>query len=215
MFLVCGFSITTLIAWGASWRSRSYTPVRTVLMTDSAGRIAFHEIACATSSVLITTIDDTEYLKTLSAPIEELHSPTVVDVWLARPAFRARRDLMSDACYGWPVVSFRWQYAMRASGFSVSGIQIGNPPFVLQSRHGAVPLVDLPQVAGVVLPIEPLWGGVVIDTVTWGAVAVCITAGWRRFRCAMRRLACRCANCGYDMKGNATARCPECGRDYP
>lgn len=70
----------------------------------------------------------------------------------------------------------------------------GSPPFTAGERR---------------LPIKPLWGGSILDTVFY---AVCLWGLGRGFvilRCRRRKRRGRCANCGYESSGLPT--CPECG----
>jgi hypothetical protein len=58
--------------------------------------------------------------------------------------------------------------------------------------------------------------GLAIDLVVWTAGVYCLLTllrAWRtRAEHRRRRQAGRCAKCGYDLTGNVTGVCPECGR---
>ncbi len=61
------------------------------------------------------------------------------------------------------------------------------------------------------LPVHPLWPGFAINTLFYGGVIALIlwAPAWLR-RFYRFRKGC-CTACGYDLRGAAHARCPECG----
>jgi hypothetical protein len=62
-----------------------------------------------------------------------------------------------------------------------------------------------------VLPLRPIWLGLSVDLALFaGAWFLILSApgAWVRWR---RPGKGRCARCGYDLAGNATGACPECG----
>lgn len=61
----------------------------------------------------------------------------------------------------------------------------------------------------IVLPFRPIWSGQAAYTGFWLAL-VC---GLRMIRRCWRRRRGRCAQCGYDLRGNTSGVCPECGAD--
>jgi len=44
-------------------------------------------------------------------------------------------------------------------------------------------------------------------------VAPAVVLAVRSIRCYLRRKQGRCVNCGYDLRGNVSGVCPECGAD--
>jgi hypothetical protein len=62
-----------------------------------------------------------------------------------------------------------------------------------------------------VLPLLPLWPGFALDTAFYGTLTFLLWSapGVLRRRSRLRRGACPA--CGYDLRGNAGGRCPECG----
>jgi len=76
-----------------------------------------------------------------------------------------------------------------------------------------------------VLPVHPLWPGFLIDTFFYGGIWFGLLFGISAVRRGIRRRRGRCANCGYDLRGQKDHRrdasatsggisgggCPECG----
>ncbi|MFY7896709.1 MAG: hypothetical protein ACOVP8_10785 [Phycisphaerales bacterium] len=86
------------------------------------------------------------------------------------------------------------------------------PPASRVDNSGTVPLL------GGMLPVRPVWPGLVVNTALYAASAygafVACRVGWRRFGPQRRRRIARgcCPACGYDRHGiAASAMCPECG----
>lgn len=62
------------------------------------------------------------------------------------------------------------------------------------------------------LPITPIWSGLAVDTLFYGAIAWGLLFVPRAVRRWRRRRGGRCVKCGYDRTGLAAgAACPECG----
>jgi len=88
-----------------------------------------------------------------------------------------------------------------------------------RSRHRVLWAVDL-KLAGDgrlsafdrrLLPLRPLWPGFAINTIFYGGAAWLLFVAPFAARRAARRWRNRCVSCGYDLRGSAHERCPECG----
>jgi hypothetical protein len=64
-----------------------------------------------------------------------------------------------------------------------------------------------------VLPLRPLWRGLLLDALVWAALVGLLTVGPRSFIRARRRRRGRCPACGYPL--GPSPRCPECGAGAP
>lgn len=97
-----------------------------------------------------------------------------------------------------------------------------DPAFrISAAAHGAIEIPSIRQSKGLwsgtypaVLPWRPLWAGLLVDAVFYGAIWACsaltvmfIAAGGRAHR--IRRG--QCAKCGYPLAGVSAPKCPECG----
>ena len=62
-----------------------------------------------------------------------------------------------------------------------------------------------------VLPMIPIWPGFVINTIFYGAILSLLILGPFALRRLIRRNRGQCIKCGYDLRGDFSAGCPECG----
>lgn len=109
----------------------------------------------------------------------------------------ASADRRLAYAFGWPARSFWWEWDR---GSPVGG-------FDLDRLIGA----GGPLRTSRVLPLRPIWTGIVINASMFGAG---IWTAWlccTRARCRYRIARDRCARCCYDLRGTTLDRCPECG----
>ena len=66
-------------------------------------------------------------------------------------------------------------------------------------------------VAGQLMPREILWVGFAINTTFYAAILWLLTFGPFTARRIIRHKRGRCIKCGYDLRGNFSAGCSECG----
>lgn len=64
----------------------------------------------------------------------------------------------------------------------------------------------------VMLPLRPLWRGILLDTALFAAGWASLLFGVTAARSLTRHLRGRCTGCGYDLRGKPDQGCPECGR---
>lgn len=125
--------------------------------------------------------------------------------------------------FGWPWLSMEanvwdrldfWRSPIAPEG------KVAGPPIVLRCNGVRLPTrlwMDYRGGPGMLLPTRPLWIGLAIDAavyaVLWFAIvrALAYVRDWMR-RHRRMRLGC-CAHCGYDLKGNVSGVCPECGAE--
>jgi hypothetical protein len=60
-------------------------------------------------------------------------------------------------------------------------------------------------------PFAPIWPGFVIDTLFYAAIWGGLFFGFASAKRGIRRARGRCPECGYDLRGNLSAGCSECG----
>jgi hypothetical protein len=61
------------------------------------------------------------------------------------------------------------------------------------------------------LPLRPIWSGLAANTAMFGALWWMVLVSPPAVRRHLRRRQGRCVVCGYDLKGQREAGCPECG----
>ena len=61
------------------------------------------------------------------------------------------------------------------------------------------------------MPLRPIWMGMITNTIFYAALCMAMLIAPGMVRRRWRRRRGRCAACGYDLRGQIEARCPECG----
>jgi len=80
---------------------------------------------------------------------------------------------------------------------------------ILLFSNQPVPHGDIRQQR--MLPLRPIWPGFLANTAFYAIALWLLTLGPVRLRRCLRRHRGRCVACGYDLRGTAHERCPECG----
>lgn len=96
-----------------------------------------------------------------------------------------------EGFYGWG--EFVWSRGAGPSGIS-HGREIGTATLPFAER---------------VIPLQPLWTGLICNTLIHGGILFLGATTVSARRTARRRRRGQCVHCGYDLAGLAT--CPECG----
>ena len=169
---------------------------------------------------------------------EEL-SPELVprdSLFFERPELAERRGVIVEERRGWPWPCLRSFATGSASGGWADGLiakWCGEPGGSSQSsRHvlgfGACRGSSAREASGLwvsalgryspwtgphlgLLPIAPIWRGLLLNTACYAVGLAVVAWGWRRGVGTLRRWEGRCEECGYSLGGNATGVCPECG----
>ncbi len=120
---------------------------------------------------------------------------------LPRPG---RGNGASVRAYGWPLRCMtarmeRWTEEISPQNFAMKIVWRG-------AWRIELPKKDLPAA----LPLRPIWGGLLVDSMLFGAL---IGSPWWVASVVRRRRRKKglCVWCGYDVKG-LRGKCPECGR---
>ena len=100
-----------------------------------------------------------------------------------------------DIAFGWPLRStYMYQDTEMSQTTATATSQV---------LHGAAPEVGLPYY---ILPL-----GFSLNTLFYGLLLWCSILTWSAVRWLRRRRRGLCIHCGYDLRGTAHERCPECG----
>lgn len=121
---------------------------------------------------------------------------------------------------GWPFFAWRAAWRTHPSGYGQvgggdleGGLLIEASNVQLTSTSILLPASSTQSVTRL-LPLRPIWPGVVFDSAVWSAAWLFVTAllllpGLVRLRLRLRRN--RCTMCGYDLRGIEAPICSECG----
>ncbi len=127
----------------------------------------------------------------------------------ARPPV-GEEDRAVEIEFGWPALAWRAVWLPHSSGYGAlwqgdihDGIYAGPIAGTASTLSGER-----------VLPLRPIWFGVVIASAFWmipwmGLTAAIVGLGVARGRMRLRRK--RCTICGYDLRGSDALLCSECG----
>jgi len=146
---------------------------------------------------------------------------------LAKSALWERRSTyVSSWAYGWdsswePIRSER-EFYKGHGGFRIERVSTGFPLRVFESEwwrgvpqagHLFAPSIDHNawEVGGLLIPTCPRWPGFATDTLFYAAIWFGVFFGFTSAKRFIRVRRGRCPRCGYDLRGNLGAGCPECG----
>ena len=120
-----------------------------------------------------------------------------------------RLNVIEAIASGWPFLCLH--FLMTESYFEADYREntgpIVNPDLGWQ---GAIVLGGRNEYSVRALPIVPIWSGVLVNMAFW-TVLWFPPLNFHAIRNWLRRRRGRCAKCGYDLRGQFAAGCPECG----
>ncbi len=144
----------------------------------------------------------------------EAFSATTYDIECA-PELRQQnvRIVRSTVATGWPCRAFWGQVDCAVSGDELvrTWVLLGSESAV---RTSLPPWPGGPAYYALlrVIPVRPLWAGLLADVSWFGATALMLLVGTRAVVARIRRRRGRCVDCGHPQF--AGGRCPECGSKY-
>ncbi len=109
--------------------------------------------------------------------------------------------------YGWPWLSL-WVsfHEIRPSG-TTGTTKVAVERWTGLALSSGAKLIHPPKA----LPLVPIWSGFAINTVLYAAILWLLTLGPFTLRRFIRHKRGLCIKCGYDLRGDFSAGCPECG----
>lgn len=111
----------------------------------------------------------------------------------------AELGIIVDRAWGWPMLAMRDELILRDSSrsrrFQTRRVLSGSPDLA----------------AGRVLPLSPIWSGMVVNALFYSAVFWCGLRGAVAIRRLIRQKHGLCVKCAYDLSASTGLRCPECG----
>lgn len=109
---------------------------------------------------------------------------------------------------GWPWRAFRCERDAVEIRIPSKSINVGGIAGHTQRGISLTPQISQEWNA---LPYDPIWLGLIANTITYGAVWWIIIFGPFLLRKKIRRQRGLCPECAYDLRGDLLSGCPECG----
>ena len=118
-------------------------------------------------------------------------------------------DNYSETRAGWPLRTLRCRNLAEIEMGGMISITINtNTPNPIE---GGIVLsqfsIGSPAQSWRALPYQPIWTGVVVNTIFYAATMWSLTLGPFTVRRTIRRRRGQCINCGYDLRGTSGVRC--------
>jgi hypothetical protein len=197
LLLVSGGAIVNVaVAWGCHWRATGTPGQRFSLDEDSAGML-FHRWGGQLTADEELWVDGERCAGRVSivffvlAPDRSSAPPEVLAIWEA----------------GWPLRSLEGaQHWVKRGDFEERqrrNIMLWSP----LGRNGGSSRLSLP----LGWPLAPIWPGFVVDTLFYAVFLWLLIPGPFVLRRSIRVNRGRCPKCGYDLRGEHAAGCPEYG----
>lgn len=204
IFLLAGAVTTVAVAWAcAAWVSLvgSTGGARAAPMQGRLWRVVFDCRALGAERLILLG----------SAGPWIGGEPPVVDEEHLLPAWARRTPPEIDQHAVWlhdgrglPFHSMHCEFVLRGSELKtlLGGIEL--PRSLIQGPD--------PTLLWRALPLWPIWAGFAADSVFYAAMLWLPLRGLRAVRRFMRLNRGMCLVCGYDLRGDRSRACPECGR---
>lgn len=190
VFLLVGASANVGVAWvGAVWTLGFHRPQRPSDRSVQIGRALWTQYApVGAAPIPGIQIGGANFAGEFCMMLAECESLIVY---------------MHFECTGWPLKSF-----------AAVAVESRRPPAVKYSELEVIGGIGLNRIGGggPLLPYLPVWRGLIVNTVLYGAMFWLMFASWPVGRRIIRRRRGLCLWCGYDLHGTEHDRCPECGR---
>lgn len=133
-----------------------------------------------------------------------------------------RTDIWGEEARGWPALCLRWQYTKDDGlqfGWDTGGhrklVTVRADPATDPFGRRGVGSFTILEYGHTVLPLRPIWSGVVINVVVYGSCWMILLVGTLVVLRATLGLARRrrglCPACGYNLRRDFASGCPECG----
>jgi len=195
--LILGVVTTVGVAWGLAWfdsdvhESQSY---ERALERVGPGAEHLGIKTCTTlgsQGAVVIRADFADAETTDAGSVERL-----MPEWIPEATVGESIELHAFQAHGWPVLSSWCESLLLRPNASVRDL------------GGVAIRRDDPAC---ILPLRPIFPGFIVNTLFYAAIwfGVLFVPGIAKR--AIRRKRGRCVKCGYDLRGDVAAGCPECG----
>ena len=199
LFLLLGAIVNVTVAWGCTLGSKRYLHSMHSHPAWSTRHVVEHEgwmLYTQTRIGTVRAIALRPYTKSAATTVPAGSFPrwcSIRDLPPLRHASWVRKGMvarLSEWAYGWPCVSMWYQF---------------------EGDDGLWPESSSVYLAGRHLPIKIVWFGFVVNSLFYAGVLCLLMCGSFALRRFMRRKRGLCVACGYELRGDFSAGCPECG----
>ncbi|MCH8316590.1 MAG: hypothetical protein IIA64_11505 [Planctomycetes bacterium] len=219
VFLLLGAIVNVAVAWGAALLV-DFHGAETVVGGAKGRRgdwVIWHHNAGGAIRIRALAVSGNNIEEYEQYPMH----PSLLPLWgpLAVQVRQQVREQVIDEpfvrvadAYGWPTYSLWCAFAWNTAQW----------PNVLTDPRLSAILITSPMggnyaLSQRALPLRPIWPGFAVNTIFYTAILWLITLGPFTARRMIRHKRGHCIKCGYDLRGDFSAGCPECGwrRDSP
>ena len=116
--------------------------------------------------------------------------------------------VFQECAHGWPLYCLKW-YANY--GEIKGGFEFGEPSTYKQVINSWNGKSSNQMQTLTVVPYLPIWKGLIFNTLFYAALLWLLTLGPFDVRRMIRLKRGHCTKCGYDLRSDFEAGCPECG----
>lgn len=234
LFLLAGTAVNIAVAWGCLWWSPDWSR-----LDDFPDMVAFHTggpysdywvgirrhragsrihavIAPLPPDEIMVVEGNPPEVRTVSSGVDYSDATArelVCPNWTQLGPLTDRPDdvILAEQARGWPSLAL-WS-SLQVFNESQRRFPSNLGLFVAgYSLDGATVPADDPARWNRTLPLRPIWPGFAVNTVFYGTILwLLFLVAPRTLRRQIRRRRGRCLKCGYDLRGNLDAGCPECG----
>jgi len=220
--VLLGGMTTVAVTWGLAMFLPSETARRSF-----ASKVAVHTETHRKAIFMLSRAERPGYLAVSStAPTLDQHgnfveresTPRIQDVM---PEWASRRvEQFWNGPYGQGAIaleSFGWPWPAGYAEIGLVSNYSAQPTFTVHDHTGLMVKDRLRKMPfytvlrPVVLPLRPIWRGLAIDIAVYSSAWLVMVVGVGTARRWNRSVRGRCPRCAYDLKGQATPGCPECG----
>ncbi len=227
VFLIFGAIVNIAVAWGCAWKLDVYQePVlgKSVNIAGEVGKTPNHMWSVHRYNCTGATRVFSYYFSPAPYASYDGDPGSLLPPW--NQGFFSgigREDLgnlvrIQDG-RGWPKLALWGQAVADDTMLSIPYCKLEYAILITDFTNPTRPLMVINggSLAGVILrrvqflPLNPIWLGFAINTVFYASILWLLTLVPFSARQMIRRKRGRCNKCGYDLRGDFTIGCPECG----
>ncbi len=204
LFLVLGAIVNVAAAWGfAAWSA----PANVKSLDFTSRKIAEDEFEGVTRLRVMghTRVNHGTFSQLV---VGKTAAQLTAIEWIVSSG-----DNYSETRAGWPLRTLRCRNLVEIEMGGTNSITIN--AYAANPIQGGIVLspfpIGSPAQSWRALPYQPIWTGVVVNTILYGPLVWIFTVSLLKMQRLLRRKRGLCIKCGYDLRGDFSSSCPECG----